>query len=370
MTVRFDQLLQQWYPRREDGCGWVLATIVSTERSTYRKAGSMILIDGQGASYGMLSGGCVEADIRHQARKTFFAQKPLVADYDMREDSDETWQSSLGCGGVMRVLFQPINFANGYLGLERLHLGLQEKQGAFLYRQRLDVFGLNDASAGLSNAFWQLQALDETASIQLPNASASHSHTRPQSASVIKHKGETWLQSVVRASPCLNIFGGGLDAIPLARLAREIGWQVQVIDKRVGYAREHDFIGARTFTLNPTDKAFAAQLVPAQAAVLMAHNVQMDAEALLYCHLMQPEFIGVLGPMHRREKVEQLAGLRESDFNGVYVGPVGEDIGACLPETIALSILAQCHKAVEGQRTLLSGNTVKTYTAKSQARTA
>src|SRR5882672_2049494 len=40
----------------------VLATIVATAGSTYRKPGARMLIDSEGTACGLLSGGCLESD--------------------------------------------------------------------------------------------------------------------------------------------------------------------------------------------------------------------------------------------------------------------------------------------------------------------
>ncbi len=45
------------------GAPLVLATIVETEGSTYRKPGARMLIDGQGNWHGILGGGCFEGDL-------------------------------------------------------------------------------------------------------------------------------------------------------------------------------------------------------------------------------------------------------------------------------------------------------------------
>jgi len=47
-------------------------------------------------------------------------------------------------------------------------------------------------------------------------------------------------------------------------------------------------------------------------------------------------------------RTESLAGVKTGDFKNFYCGPAGLEIGAQLPETIALSILSQCHQVVEG----------------------
>ena len=49
----------------------VLATIVATAGSTYRKAGARMLLMADGNYSGLLSGGCFEADLVAHAREVF-----------------------------------------------------------------------------------------------------------------------------------------------------------------------------------------------------------------------------------------------------------------------------------------------------------
>jgi xanthine/CO dehydrogenase XdhC/CoxF family maturation factor len=59
-------------------------------------------------------------------------------------------------------------------------------------------------------------------------------------------------------------------------------------------------------------------------------------------------YIGVLGPPARKDRL--LAGLGEigSALRGKLKGPVGLDIGADSPESIALSILAELQATLSG----------------------
>ncbi len=45
----------------------VLATVVATAGSTYRKPGARMLIMADGSYFGLLSGGCLEADLKLHA---------------------------------------------------------------------------------------------------------------------------------------------------------------------------------------------------------------------------------------------------------------------------------------------------------------
>lgn len=61
-------MLKAWHQSR-DSHQWVLATISGTDGSAYRKSGAMMLVNDMGQQLGLLSGGCLEADIVRQARK-------------------------------------------------------------------------------------------------------------------------------------------------------------------------------------------------------------------------------------------------------------------------------------------------------------
>ena len=52
----------------------VLATILRTEASTYRKAGARVLIGADGGSSGMLSGGCLVLSNEIAAKQRFSAE--------------------------------------------------------------------------------------------------------------------------------------------------------------------------------------------------------------------------------------------------------------------------------------------------------
>ena len=69
-------VLTQWHPYR-DACEWVLGTVYKTEGPCYRKSGAMMLFNGRGQQFGMLSGGCLEADIQRYARHVMLSGKAL-----------------------------------------------------------------------------------------------------------------------------------------------------------------------------------------------------------------------------------------------------------------------------------------------------
>ena len=58
-------------------------------------------------------------------------------------------------------------------------------------------------------------------------------------------------------------------------------------------------------------------------------------------------YLGVLGPIARKERLLEALGERGTALRSRLHGPVGIDIGADSPESIALSLLAEIHSALK-----------------------
>src|SRR5579859_3979163 len=85
----------------------VLATVVATAGSTYRKPGARMLIMADGSYLGLLSGGCLEADLKLHAQDVLDSGVPRAIEYDMRGPDDILFGIGAGCEGAMRVLLEP-----------------------------------------------------------------------------------------------------------------------------------------------------------------------------------------------------------------------------------------------------------------------
>src|SRR5688500_14138831 len=92
----------------------VLATVVQTLGSTYRKAGAQMLIAGDGRVAGLLSGGCLEADLMERAHRVLQTGEPATVHYDTRSSDDVIWGIGLGCEGAMTILLSRLDRANDY----------------------------------------------------------------------------------------------------------------------------------------------------------------------------------------------------------------------------------------------------------------
>ena len=145
------------------------------------------------------------------------------------------------------------------------------------------------------------------------------------------------------------LLGAGLDAIPLVNMAADLGWRVTVVDHRPAYLARGGFERAeRAIHVVPRALAETVSLAEFDAIIVMSHHLVTDRTYLAQLTDMSARYIGVLGPPARKERL--LAGLEEmgSAAHGRIKGPVGLDIGADSPETIALSILAELQATLSG----------------------
>ncbi len=331
---RLSAILAAWETSL-DRSHWVLATVYKTQGSAYRKAGAWGLFNGDGQRLGLLSGGCLEADIQRQARRVMQTGRALTICYDASDEDDLSFQLGVGCGGVIHILLQPVLGENG-LGLADVSAALQARKSGWYYQQVPDV-------GGEVNAYFEPGPdLPATAQAQLKT-----------------FDGKTWLVSPVRPEPHLLVVGGGQDVRPLVAMAKLLGWCVSLCDSRPANGRPEHF-PAVNHLLRQFDEPLLQHLLekPADAAVLMTHSVAMDAHALSNLQKVDLRYLALLGPPHRRREVLELAGLGEADLRSPVYGPAGLDIGADLPESIALAILAEAHACLM-QRDAASLSTVR-----------
>ncbi|HEX6923224.1 MAG TPA: XdhC family protein, partial [Bacillales bacterium] len=83
-----------------------LATVVRVTGSAYRREGAKMLIDEDGTTTGLISGGCLEPDVAETAKRVMNDGKPVLKRYDMGEDL--VWGLGLGCPGTVDIYIEPV----------------------------------------------------------------------------------------------------------------------------------------------------------------------------------------------------------------------------------------------------------------------
>lgn len=319
------ELVFAW--RKHQGEPLLLATVVGTKGSTYRKTGARMLMTPTQWLAGSISGGCLEADLLENGwDKT--VNGPVLVTYDATSDDDILWGFGLGCKGKIDVLLERISESGGIL--ELLAQCLEQ-------RRPLEI------STNLTGDLGKHQLISSCE----PNSklkSLFESLLAAKTAARVEVDGEEFLIERILSPKPLVIFGAGNDAIPLVGGAAQLGWHVTVIDPRPDYAAPARFPSAQVVSCpweNVLDHIPQSAEV---AAVLMTHNYLHDLAILRLLLPLDIPYLGVLGP---RRRADRLLGdiRREISLSAGLLAklhaPIGLDIGAEGAHEIALSVLAE-----------------------------
>jgi xanthine/CO dehydrogenase XdhC/CoxF family maturation factor len=341
--VRLDTSLELLLERAPSRPGArVLATVVATAGSTYRKPGARMLILDDGSYLGLLSGGCLEADLKIHAQEVLTSGTPRAIEYDMRGPDDILFGIGAGCEGAMRILLEPA-------GPGTPAAAALSAAGRATHAGRPTSLVLVHESADLALGTY-------AAAPPLPPtliAAAAQSLEQRESRGMDWQAGGGRSRAFVQflaPPPHLLICGAGPDAQPVVSVARSLGWRVSVVDHRPAYAKPEQFPGADVRLCDPQSLRLGATIEHCHAAVVMSHHLASDTAYLReLARAGVPAYVGLLGPEARRIRLAQELGSAAVQLESRLYGPVGIDIGAVTPEGIALAIVSQIHAWLAGR---------------------
>lgn len=320
----------------------VLATVVATAGSTYRKPGARMLIFADGSYLGLLSGGCLESDLQLHAQEVMASGVPRAVEYDMRGPDDVLFGIGAGCEGAMRVLLEPAGPGSpAAAALDAAGHATKAGEATSLVL----VHESADLSLGTYVANPPLPPVLITAGIESLTARASRSLDLGSGA----QRSRAFVQFLA-PPPHLLICGAAPDAQPVAGTARALGWRVSVVDHRPAYAVAARFPGADVRIVDAERLRSEFDLARCHAAVVMSHHLASDERYLReLAEAGVPAYVGLLGPEARRSRIAKELGPLAEKLRFRIRGPVGIDIGAMTPEGIALSIVSQIHAWLAGR---------------------
>jgi xanthine/CO dehydrogenase XdhC/CoxF family maturation factor len=333
------RIVRQW---REGGAR-ALVTLVRAEGSSYRRPGAHLLVGAEGGYAGSISGGCLEAEVVRKAA-WMVRQGACVERYSTMFDDTAEIPFGLGCGGVVDVLIEPAETAEGAAYVEAMERSLAgdefvvvtwlPEDGRKLARVVLGTDGVvTFASAGLSAA--------EIASVRVTNAATG----------ILADTSDVFVERV-SAPQRLFVLGAGDDAMPVVRMAALLGWNVTVADGRAQMARRERFPEAERVVA--AGDVAAMGLNARDAVVIMSHSYEQDRGFLT--GLLREGFggfIGLLGAAHRSSLLVSEAaatlGLSVAECCARVHAPVGLDLGGDGAEAIALAVVAQVQAWAQGR---------------------
>jgi xanthine dehydrogenase accessory factor len=264
---------------------WALATLVQTEGSTYRKPGARLLVEPDGKTLSVLSGGCLEEEIARHGQKVIDDVSPVLLSFDTK--------LLYGCDGQLKILVEPLPAAgpNGNL--------------------------ITEVGRLLKNR--------ETCRIRVCFEGATLGSELLRSDALLTEKRGVLIDPVPLPIRLL-LFGTGPEIEPITQFSKNLGWIVE----RFGH---------------PSEVSGDFRPDAQTAALVMTHNFGRDLLALDRLLPFQLRYLGLLGPKRRHaDLVARLSEYRPLDFeSGIknLFAPAGLDIGSEAPEEIALAIVSE-----------------------------
>jgi len=339
-------LLPLFERERLAGRALVLGILVHTAGSTYRKAGALIAIAANDDYAGLISGGCLEGDLRERAQTVLETGAAQVVRYDLRGEDELFWGLGLGCEGAMHILLLRCGPANGWQPLAHL--------AAALAAHSATAFGVVVESSTGAPAVGSLVLPPATGAPAADPALAGAPVPATLTRAIAERRtcwldGPTWRLFALPLAlpPRVLLLGAGPDAVPVVELAARLDWKVTLVDHRPAYAVAAHFPAAERVVLaRPEELATALELGGFAAAVVMSHHLPSDLAYLRALAATAIPYVGLLGPPSRRERLLADLGSEATALRPRLYAPVGLPLGGRSPESIALAIVAQLHAFV------------------------
>ena len=336
-------LLPLFERERSAGRSLVLGVVLETAGSTYRKPGALMLIAEDGQYSGLLSGGCLEGDLREHADSVRKTGQARVISYDLRGPDDLLWGLGVGCEGAMSILLTRVAASNDWQPLAHL--------ASELAAHRPTAVGIVVESQRADSPAGTVVLLNGSATMPVQQALANAASTRRVGWVESSEPGTKLFALPLALPPRVLLLGAGPDTVPIVEFAARLGWKVTLVDHRPAYAKTDYFPAAeRVVHSRPDEFASAVDLSAFTAAVVMSHHLPSDLAYLRVLAGSTIPYVGLLGPAVRREKLLSDLGDDAGQLRPRLRAPVGLAIGGRAPESIALAIVSEIHAFVHDAR--------------------
>lgn len=321
-TQRFENAPEVALEWHRDGIAAALATVVQTWGSAPRRAGSQLVVGGDGRIEGSVSGGCVESAVVFEALEAIEDGKHRLLEFGVSDD--DAFAVGLACGGTIKVLVEPVGGALPVDLLEEL-VAARKERIALAYEVDLD----SGARRLVRDGYAERLRMDRSG---------------------VEEDGKTFV--AVHNPPLRLIVVGAVHIaqalVPMARIA---GYDPVIIDPREAFAAAARFPGERLMDDWPDEAVEKLGLDARTALVLLTHDPKLDDPALEAALGADCFYIGALGSTRTHAKrVDRMvaAGFTKEQIGRIH-GPIGLDIGAAGPSEIAVSILAEMTAVLRGK---------------------
>ena len=327
--------------------GAALATLVRTRGPVFRRAGTRMLVHGDGRVVRGLSAGCPEADIVERAREVIVAGQARLLCYDREHGYDALLE--LGCGGEMEVLLEPLRSSADLRFADAAAQCLDARgQGTLMTVFAAEGRCLPHPRRLLWNQTLVLDELGDARSADAVLSQALSGETGNGARLDEVLSGSQRMQVLVerlQAPLRLVLIGVGTTTLALAGIARGLGWSTLLVDHRDDTPAPALPAGASLLRCGAAQLERQLRFDARTAVLVMTHNLERDLDYLRVLRQQPLLYLGAVGSRNRAAQMHSAV----SDSLTPLSAPAGLDIGSETPEEIALAIAAEIQGTVHGR---------------------
>lgn len=340
--------IERW---RREGMRVAVARVVGVEGSGPRDPGATMVVNERGEVAGSVSGGCVEGAVVTEALDALERGGARRRTYGYSDD--DAFAVGLTCGGTVHVLVDP-SLPDVY---EELRDALRSDEPVALATVVETEAGASGVRLGASMLVREdgtfsgtlgVPELDAVVRRDVAGALASGlSDTRHYGPLGEARQREVAVFFEVFAPPPRMVIFGAVDfTSALAKVAKVLGYRVEVCDARPVFATRARFPMADEVAAQRPERFLAergASLGPRDAICVLTHDPKFDVPAVIAALETGVGYLGAMGS--RRTHDDRIARLREAgvaeEALARVMSPIGLDIGARTPEETAVAICAE-----------------------------
>lgn len=334
--------------------GACLATVVATEGTAPRKEGAkMLVIGGQTLKGAVTIGGCVDAQVIEAAVEVASSGVPQLLTMGLGEE--DALEIGLTCAGALRIFVEPVRMEQK-ISARMNRLLDNGSPFALLTVTKSSLPWIRPADKAIVTPEGEVcgslgdERLSQTAlkaATDLLSKGSCRVLGVDSGCQPVEGSQQTAVEvfiDIIGYSSDLFIFGAGQVAVPVARLASEVGFRVHVIDTRPLFANRERFPTASRLLVGfPGEIASEQTFNHLSFALVLAHAAKHDLPVLQALLRSEARYIGVLGSLRRAAALA--CRLKESGFTDEEIArlhiPVGLDIGAETAEQIAVAVVGE-----------------------------
>ena len=359
--------IERW---RRRGKRVAVARVVGVEGSGPRDPGATMVVNETGEVAGSVSGGCVEGAVVTEALDALASGVVRRRTYGYSDD--EAFAVGLTCGGTIHVLVDP-ELSPVY---EELRQALADERPVALAtvvevdEHRADGAGPDGAGDVAAETSGLPSVRLGATMLVADDGRATGTLGSPELDAVVQRDAAGWLASGLSATrhygrrgearqqelavftevfappPRMLIFGAVDFTAALARVAKILGYRVEVCDARPVFATTARFPMADEVVADRPERYLAtvgAGLGPRDAVCVLTHDPKFDVPAIVAALGTGTGYLGAMGS--RRTHADRVRRLQEVGVTDEQLervmAPIGLDIGARTPEETAVAICAE-----------------------------